>query len=207
MTTSPPVPGTLDRGFQRQVVDFVLDWVIFPAVLYAQFDSAMHSQANEGTLNLDGTAVCIAVFLFSFAAGIYWQVLRSHPKKSLAFLLLPEIFITILLIMVVFGSIDDAYESLVAFTSVISAVGGLFAAGQTILMLGRKEESADYQLLEEVQDSEEDECMSWTHHESYSFYGADLSTCILLSVNVATIVQKRFCKLPFWTCHDLVLRS
>jgi FlaA1/EpsC-like NDP-sugar epimerase len=160
MTTSPPVPGTLDRGFQRQVVDFVLDWVIFPAVLYAQFDSAMHSQANEGTLNLDGTAVCIAVFLFSFAAGIYRQVLRSHPKKSLAFLLLPEIFITILLIMVVFGSIDDAYESLVAFTSVISAVGGLFAAGQTILMLGRKEESADYQLLEEVQDSEEDECMS-----------------------------------------------
>jgi hypothetical protein len=50
------------RGFQPQVVDFVLDWVIFPAVLYAQFDSAIHSQANEGALSLDGTAVCIAVF-------------------------------------------------------------------------------------------------------------------------------------------------
>jgi hypothetical protein len=61
--------------------------------------------------------------------------------------------------MIVFGSNEDAYESLIVFTLVISAVGGLFPAGQTIWMLSRIEESVDYQLLEVVQDIEKVECM------------------------------------------------
>lgn len=142
------------RRLSAKVADFCLDWVVFPALLFIQFGATMYCQMKEGALNLDWKIVHITIFLFCLVGGVYRQVLRRHPWESLFLLLLPELFTNIMLGTVIFGSLETAFNYLVAFTGVLSFLG-LIAAGQ-VLLHDRQVESSDYQLLYETEESEDE---------------------------------------------------
>jgi hypothetical protein len=144
-----------ERRLSAGVADFCLDWVIFPALLFVQFGSTMYCQMKEGTLNMDWRIVNATIFLFCFVGGVYRQVLRRHPWESLALLLLPELFTNIMLGVVMFGSVEEAFNYLLGFTGVLSFLG-LIAAGH-VLIYDRQSESSDYQLLLYENGDNEDE--------------------------------------------------
>lgn len=142
------------RRLSAGVADFCLDWVIFPALLFIQFGTTMYCQMKEGTLYMDWKIVHVTIFLFCLVGGVYRQVLRRHPWESLALLLLPELFTNIMLGLVIFGSIEEAFIYLVGFTGVLSFLG-LIAAGH-VLIYDRQVESSDYQLLYENEENEDE---------------------------------------------------
>jgi hypothetical protein len=147
---SKPQWRRLSAGF----ADFCLDWVIFPALLFIQFGTTMYCQMEEGTLNMDWKIVHVTIFLFCLVGGVYRQLLRRHPWESLALLLLPELFTNIVLLIVIFGSVEEAFNYLVGFTGVLSLLG-LISAGHA-LIYDTQVESSDYQLLHESEDNEDE---------------------------------------------------
>ena len=125
--------------------DACLDWVVFPALLFIQFAATMYCQMQQGVSDLDWKVVHAVVLLFCLVAGLYRQVLRRHPFESLVLLLLPEIFTNVLLAMVMFWSLEAAYEALISLTIILSLVGT--AASVHIRLLDRETVPEDYQLL------------------------------------------------------------
>lgn len=103
---------------------------------------------------MDWKIVHVTIFLFCLVGGVYRQLLRRHPWESLALLLLPELFTNIVLLVVIFGSVEEAFKYLVGFTGVLSLLG-LISAGHA-LIYDTQVESSDYQLLHESEDNEDE---------------------------------------------------
>eukprot|EP00980_Cylindrotheca_fusiformis_P003661 scaffold818_cov136-Cylindrotheca_fusiformis.AAC.27 len=135
-------------------LDFCLDWVVFPSLIFIQFGATMYCQMKEGTLTMDWRVVHVTIFLFCLVGGIYRQVVRRHSWNSLGLLLLPELFTNITLGVVIFRSLEEAFICVVVFTGALSFLG-LIAAGQALLF-EKKEEATDYQLLSEHEGVEDE---------------------------------------------------
>ena len=135
--------------------DAILDWLVYPMILYVQFATTMYWQMKQGVLELEWTAVTVDVLLFSLVAGVYRQILRQHPYESLSLLLLPEIFTNILLAMVVFGSIVTAYKTLKSFTYLLLIIGLIF--GVQLHDQDRNVQNSDYHLLDDYDEEGSDD--------------------------------------------------
>jgi hypothetical protein len=100
--------------------DAILDWIVFPLLLFIQFGSSMFFQQQLGVLNLRWAPAMGIISLFCVASVKYRNIFRSHPVQSIILLLLPEVFTNIVLATVMFA--DDlltAMHTLTALTAVI----------------------------------------------------------------------------------------
>ena len=138
-----------------RMADACLDWVVFPALLFVQFGATMYCQSQQGILRLNWIKVLATVAIFCIVAGIYRQVLRRHPMDYLLLLLLPEIFTNILLALVMFGTLERAFQVLFILTLVLSA-GGAAATVHSVL-LHRNNAPEDYRPLNDSEECSESE--------------------------------------------------
>ncbi len=100
--------------------DFLLDWIIFPLLLFMQFGTTMYCQHQLGTLELQLIPTFGWVSLFCVSSVKYRVVFREHPIQSITLLLLPEVFTNIILAMVMFMSdLEIALETLIVLTVVL----------------------------------------------------------------------------------------
>jgi FlaA1/EpsC-like NDP-sugar epimerase len=144
-----------------RIVNFCLDWVIFPTLLFVQFGATMYTESLSHALDVNWRLVHICIFLFCFVAGVYRQVIRRYSSDSLFLILLPEFFTIFLLCSVIFGSLENAFYSLVVSTGMLS-VRGILCACQLLRMEEEPVQAEDYNLLlssDSGEDGDEEECI------------------------------------------------
>lgn len=150
-----------NRGIlSTKAADALLDWVVFPLLLFIQFGATMYCEFKAGIpLPLDWKLVHSTILVFCIVAGLYRQVLREW-SESIILLLLPEIFTNILLATVMFGDLLLAYRFLITSTIVMMVVGTAYSLEPscTSLKIGPELDVDDYQrLVDEEMGDEVDE--------------------------------------------------
>jgi hypothetical protein len=140
--------------------DAILDWIVFPLLLFVQFGTAMYCQQQLGVLNLRWTPAMGIISVFCVASVKYRKVFRSHPVQSITLLLLPEVFTNIVLATVMVA--DDLLTAMYTLTALTAVI--LVAALIGLIQVVKYERSvaapkaSDYKLLhqEENEDSDAD---------------------------------------------------
>mmetsp|Transcript_4707 Transcript_4707/g.11446 ORF Transcript_4707/g.11446 Transcript_4707/m.11446 type:complete len:204 (-) Transcript_4707:2177-2788(-) len=103
--------------------DAMLDWVIFPLLLFVQFGTSMYCQQYQGTLHIQWFPTLTAITIFCIASVGYRKIFRAHPVQSIAALLIPELFTNIILATVMLADdLSTAVYTLIALTVVILVV-------------------------------------------------------------------------------------
>ena len=142
------------RNISVKFADAVLDWFIFPALLFIQFGATMYYQQQTQTTDMPWKYVMTGVAIFCVIAIVYRKIYRSHPIQSLTILLLPEVFTNVILATVMFQDFNTAFLVLIVFTVVLAVLGGVGCI--QITHYGRQEEKAaasgDYQRLHQEED-------------------------------------------------------
>eukprot|EP00536_Pseudo-nitzschia_multiseries_P012332 jgi/Psemu1/31734/gm1.31734_g len=137
--------------------DVMLDWVVFPLLLFVQFGTSMYCQQHQGRLNIPWVPTMTTIAIFCIASVEYRKVFRIHPIQSMAALLIPELFTnTILATVMLADDLSIALYSLILLTVVIVVIAmiGRF-------QLSRYRVSApvptanDYKLLDRDEDDED----------------------------------------------------
>jgi hypothetical protein len=166
--TVPPIGQDIDRddlqkskgrhvgrNLSVKCADAVLDWFVFPALLFIQFGATMYCQQQQGVLTLRWSVVLGCVTLFCLVAVAHRKIFRIHPIQSLILLLLPELFTNAILTAVMFTNLATAFQTMVVLTNlmfIIAAVGYIQISQQT-----RTAEAGDYERLHEDEDIDSDE--------------------------------------------------
>lgn len=127
-----PSPGRCCHHRQKtgclsvQLADAIMDWFIFPALLFVQFGTTMYTQVqrnmddvHDASLPIGWIQTMATVTLFCLVAIAYRTIYRIHPIQSLWLLLLPEVFTNTVLATVMFAPLSTAYEVLVVLTAVM----------------------------------------------------------------------------------------
>lgn len=152
--------SSVQRRLSIRCADRLLDWIIFPLLLFVQFGTTMYFQQNFGALELQWVPTMGLISVFCITSIKYRNVFRVHPIQSMTILLLPEVFTNIVLATVLFANeLLTAYYTLVALTAALliaAAIGHIqrveYERSMTELKLG------DYKLLHpQENDHSEDE--------------------------------------------------
>lgn len=107
-------------------VDALLDWIVFPLLLFIQFGTTMYCQQELGTLNLRWMPAMGLIAIFCLVSVIYRNVFREHPFQSITLLILPEVFTNVVLATVMFASdLITAANTLVVLTLVLLVLGAI----------------------------------------------------------------------------------
>jgi hypothetical protein len=110
------------RRITVKCADAVLDWFVFPFLLFIQFGTTMYCQQQQDTLTVQWEFAMGVICIFCIAAVGYRKIFRIHPIQSITLLLLPEIFTNIVLATVMFTNILNALYILIVLTTIIFIV-------------------------------------------------------------------------------------
>ncbi len=147
--------------FRSKCVDKVLDWIVFPLLLFIQFGQTMYCQQRFGVLRLEWIPTMGLITSFCLASVKYREVFRAHPIRSTTLLLLPEIFTNIVLATVLVATdLMTAINTLFALTAVllVAAVIGHVQISEYERSTLTMANASDYTLLNpEENDSSDDE--------------------------------------------------
>lgn len=148
----------IGRNLSVKFADAILDWFIFPALLFIQFGATIYCQYQRGELTVCPKLVFIGVALFCLVAVAYRHVYRIHPIQSLVLLLLPEVFTNGILAAVMLSSLETSFSAMMSLTCLMGVMAG---AGyvQISQYKNESEDAVDYLLL--VQEEEEDSDDEW----------------------------------------------
>eukprot|EP00934_Nitzschia_sp_Nitz4_P004154 Nitzschia sp. Nitz4//scaffold148_size54725//31499//32074//NITZ4_006660-RA/size54725-processed-gene-0.23-mRNA-1//-1//CDS//3329536754//4144//frame0 len=148
------------------VSELLLDWVVFPLLLFVQYGFSWHCQQSDQHLNNNTTlfpsawltALCVASFCLTSVG--YRHVIKTHPvwNTHLVLLLLPEAFTNILLAVALWVSLGQALMVLTGFTLLLALMGMGVAWHAQSWAISTGEDV--YQLLEEESLQEEDQLAS-----------------------------------------------
>ena len=141
------------RKLSVKCADAVLDWVIFPALLFIQFGATMYCQKKQGTLGMRWEIVLMTVAIFCLVSIMYRKIYRAHPIQSMMLLLLPEVFTNGILATVMFTSLENSFQVLVGLTAVLAMMAG-FGAVQ-ISTFNRQ--TGGYEQLQRNEDEDSDD--------------------------------------------------
>lgn len=147
--------------FRSKCADIILDWIIFPLLLFIQFGQTIYCQQKFGVHRLGWVPTMGLISLFCLTSVKYRDVFRAHPIQSITLLLLPEIFTNIVLATVLFATdLVTAYNTLFALTAVllVAAVIGHVQIAEYERSTMTRANASDYTLLHpEENDSNDDE--------------------------------------------------
>lgn len=147
--------------FRSKCADIILDWIVFPLLLFIQFGQTMYCQQKFGVPRLRWMPTMGLITLFCLSSVKYRRVFRAHPIQSIALLLLPEIFTNIILATVLVATdLVTAYYILFALTAVllVAAVIGHVQIAEYQRTTLTMANASDYKLLHpEENDSSDDE--------------------------------------------------
>lgn len=130
-----------ETTFKTKSAERCLEWIIFPILLFLQFEVTMHCEFAHGdeVKLLDWRVVHVTILVFCLMGGIYRQIMRLYHCQSTVLMLLPELFTNLVLGRVLFGSVFKGYELLVILTFVL-----LFIATIAFIQISlRKNENSD----------------------------------------------------------------
>jgi len=112
--------GSVRRILSVKCADVILDWIIFPLLLFVQFGSTMYYQQSMGMRKLPWAPTMGVISVFCIASVKFRNLFRTHPVQSIALLLLPEVFTNVVLaIVMVSNDLSIAFHTLIALTVVI----------------------------------------------------------------------------------------
>jgi hypothetical protein len=147
-------PSRVGRNISVKFADAVLDWFIFPALLFIQFGATMYYQQEAQTTDMPWFYVMAGVAIFCITALVYRKIYRIHPIQSLMILLLPELFTKVILATVMFQDFNTAFLVLIVFTIILAVLGGV--GWIQINQSSRRDEAVaaagDYQRLHQEED-------------------------------------------------------
>eukprot|EP00533_Pseudo-nitzschia_delicatissima_P007490 CAMPEP_0116103692 /NCGR_PEP_ID=MMETSP0327-20121206/14022_1 /TAXON_ID=44447 /ORGANISM="Pseudo-nitzschia delicatissima, Strain B596" /LENGTH=178 /DNA_ID=CAMNT_0003595823 /DNA_START=57 /DNA_END=593 /DNA_ORIENTATION=+ len=114
------------RLLSGRCIDALLDWIVFPLLLFIQFGTTMYCQQEGGTLNIRWMPAMGLIAIFCLASVIYRNVFRVHPIQSITLLILPEVFTNITLVTVMFVSdLMTAANTLTVLTLILLVLGAI----------------------------------------------------------------------------------
>jgi hypothetical protein len=154
-----------DRSVGRRITvkcaDAVLDWFVFPFLLFIQFGTTMYCQQQQDILTVQWEFAMCTISTFCIAAVGYRTIFRIHPIQSITLLLLPEIFTNIVLATVMFTNILNALYILIVLTFIIFIVAtiGYIQVQQykrLLLVPSPPPHASDYKYLHQEEHEEED---------------------------------------------------
>lgn len=155
-----------DRSVGRRIsvkcADAVLDWFVFPFLLFIQFGTTMYCQQQQDILTVQWEFSMCTISTFCIAAVGYRKIFRIHPVQSITLLLLPEIFTNIVLATVMFTNILNALYILIVLTFIIFIVAtiGYIQVQQykrLLLVPSSPSLASDYKCLHQEEHEEEEE--------------------------------------------------
>ena len=155
-----------DRSVGRRIsvkcADAVLDWFVFPFLLFIQFGTTMYCQQQQDILTVQWEFAMCTISTFCIAAVGYRKIFRIHPIHSITLLLLPEIFTNIVLATVMFTNIVNALYILIVLTFIIFIVAtiGYIQVQQykrLLLVPSSPSHASDYKCLHQEEHEEEEE--------------------------------------------------
>ena len=154
--------SSVGRRITVKCADAILDWFVFPLLLFIQFGTTMSCQQQQGRLTVQWTLAMGVVSIFCLAAVGYRKVFRVHPAQSMTLLLLPEIFTNIVLATVMFADdLLNALYILIALTAVVfvaAAIGHVQIARYNRSIAVAVPKASDYRRLhQEEHDDSDDE--------------------------------------------------
>lgn len=154
--TSRRATRTTNRLPTFSCADAILDWIVFPLLLFVQFGTTMYCQQQLGILKLPWMPMMGIISVFCLSTIEYRKIYRGHPSQSITLLLLPEIFTNIVLASVMI--VSPLYIS-VCILAVLTVVI-LFATTIGHFQVGRHERSVKdegYKLLDEEFNEDSDD--------------------------------------------------
>jgi FtsH-binding integral membrane protein len=154
---SDPTIRRVGRNLSVKCADAVLDWFIFPSLLFIQFGATMYYQEQAQTSDMPWNYVMTGVALFCIIAVVYRKIYRIHPIQSLTILLLPEVFTNLILATVMFNDIKTAFLVLIVFTIVLSVLGGVGCIQISQHNTIEDASAGDYQRLHQEEDEDSDD--------------------------------------------------
>jgi hypothetical protein len=113
------------RNLSVKFADAILDWVIFPSLLFIQFGATMYCQKKQGTLSMSWEIVLLSVAIFCLVSIMYRKIYRVHPIQSMILLLLPEVFTNGILAMVMFTGLENSFKVMLGLTAVLAMMSGV----------------------------------------------------------------------------------
>ena len=155
-----------DRSVGRRIsvkcADAVLDWFVFPFLLFIQFGTTMYCQQQQDILTVQWEFAMCTISTFCIAAVGYRKIFRIHPIHSITLLLLPEIFTNIVLATVMFTNIVNALYILIVLTFIIFIVAtiGYIQVQQykrLLLVPSSPSHASDYKCLHQEEHEEEED--------------------------------------------------
>jgi hypothetical protein len=118
-----------------KMADAILDWFIFPALLYIQFGVTIYCQHQRQLDNKTAPPpsdlawvfpIFVTITAFCVVAIGYRKVYRHHTTiSSLALLLLPEVFTNVVLCAVMVVDVTAAFGVLLALTALLAAMAAV----------------------------------------------------------------------------------
>ena len=153
--------SSVGRWISVKCADAVLDWFIFPFLLFIQFGTSMYcqqQQQQQDRLTVQWEFAMCSICIFCIAAVGYRKIFRIHPIQSIILLLLPEIFTNIVLATVMFTNILNALYILITLTVVIFVVAtiGFIQIQQYKRLLVTSPQANDYRCLHQHEREEEE---------------------------------------------------
>ena len=143
------------RNLSVKFADAVLDWVIFPALLFIQFGATMYCQKKQGTLNMSWEIVLSCVAIFCLVSIMYRKIYRVHPIQSMVLLLLPEVFTNGILATVMFTSLENSFQVMLGLTAVLGMLSGIGSI--QIATFNRQTAAGDYERVRREEDDDSDD--------------------------------------------------
>jgi hypothetical protein len=136
------------RCLSVKTADAILDWFIFPALLYIQFGVTLYCQQQQrtqiqppeaGVSHIDVTGIVLIfsmITMFCVVAIGHRRIYRRRPRDddgssssssvpSLLLLLLPEIFTNVVLASVMLTDLVTAFRVLVVLTGLLTVASGM----------------------------------------------------------------------------------
>ena len=156
-----------DRSVGRRIsvkcADAVLDWFVFPFLLFIQFGTTMYCQQQQDIMTVQWEFAMCTISIFCIAAVGYRKIFRIHPIHSITLLLLPEIFTNIVLATVMFTNIVTALYILIVLTFIIfivATIGYIQVQQYKRLLLvpsSSPAHASDYKCLHQEEHEEEED--------------------------------------------------
>lgn len=143
--------------------DAILDWFIFPALLYIQFGVTLYCQHRQQPYEKQiGLMWIIVIFMtitiFCLIANGYRKFYHHCPTVAqLLLLLLPEIFTNIVLCIVMVAGVFIGLAVLVVFTAILSIMVSIGFYHQQTSGLHSIADPTGYKSLTDLEDSKEND--------------------------------------------------
>ena len=154
--------SSVGRRISVKCADAVLDWFVFPFLLFIQFGTTMYCQQQQDILIVQWEFAMCTISTFCIAAVGYRKIFRIHPIHSITLLLLPEIFTNIVLATVMFTNIVNALYILIVLTFIIfivATIGYIQVQQYKRLLLvpsSSPSHASDYKCLHQEEHEEEE---------------------------------------------------